>query len=115
MVYYLTPTELLARVKADPSFQKVGVKVSGKVVAGTFERVPGPLLYKFRVRDLSDPTVSFAVEYRDAIPDTFTDQSEVVLEGRMDGNGVFQATSLLTKCGSRYEAAPDKLQKEAAK
>lgn len=114
MVYYLTPTELLARVKADPSFRKMGVKVSGKVVAGTFERVPGPLLYRFRVRDLSDPTAAFEVEYRDVIPDTFTDQSEVVLEGRLDANGVFQATTLLTKCGSRYEASQQDLKAKGA-
>jgi len=111
MVYYLTPAELVARVQADPSFRQMGVKVSGQVVPGTYERVEGQLLHRFRVRDLSDESVSFEVEYRDALPDTFTDDSEVVLEGRMDANGVFQATSLLTKCGSRYEAAPEDLKK----
>ena len=32
MVYYLTPTELMAKVAEDPAFHSVGVKVSGKVV-----------------------------------------------------------------------------------
>ena len=40
---------------------------------------------------------------------TFTEDVEVVLEGRMDAQGVFQANTLLTKCGSRYEAAPEDL------
>jgi cytochrome c-type biogenesis protein CcmE len=28
------------------------------------------------------------------------------VEGRLDANGVFQATTLLAKCASRYENAP---------
>ena len=109
MVYYLTPTELIARVAEDPSFKDMGVKVSGKVVRGTYSRVAGELLHRFQVRDLADESNAFWVEYRNALPDTFTEDSEVVLEGRMDGEGTFQATTLLTKCGSRYEAAPEDL------
>jgi len=109
MVYYLTPSELMAKVSEDPSFTEVGVKVSGKVIPGTYERVEGELLHRFRVRDLVDESVTFEVEYRDALPDTFTDEAEVVLEGRLNAAGVFQATTLLTKCGSRYEAAPEDL------
>jgi len=109
MVYYLTPTELMARVEADPTFHEVGVKVSGTVIPGSYSRVDGELLHTFRVRDLADPDVSFSVEYRDALPDTFSDEAEVVLEGRLRPDGVFEATTLLTKCGSRYEAAPEDL------
>ncbi len=109
MVYYLTPSELIAKVSEDPTFADVGVKVSGKVIPGTYQRVEGELLHRFRVRDLVDESVTFEVEYRDALPDTFTDEAEVVLEGRLNAAGVFQATTLLTKCGSRYEAAPEDL------
>jgi cytochrome c-type biogenesis protein CcmE len=109
MIYYLTPVELMERVEADPTFHEVGVKVSGKVLPGTYERVDGELLHTFEVRDLADLTVTFPVEYRDALPDTFTDDVEVVLEGRLRQDGVFEATTLLTKCGSRYEAAPEDL------
>lgn len=111
MVYYLTPTELLAKVESDPSFREVGVKVSGKVVPGTYSRVEGQLLHRFQVQDLSDESKRFWVEYSDALPDTFNDEVEVVLEGRMGADGVFHATTLLTKCGSRYEAAPEDLTK----
>ena len=109
MVYYLTPGELLERVEADPTFHDVGVKVSGKVVPGTYQRVEGELLHTFLVRDLADEELTFTVEYRDALPDTFTDDVEVVLEGRLTPDGVFEANTLLTKCGSRYEAAPEDL------
>ena len=114
MVYYLTPVELMARVEADPSFHDLGLKVSGKVVPGTYQRIDGELLHTFRVHDLADESVTFAVEYRDALPDTFSDDVEVVLEGRLRQDGVFEATTLLTKCGSRFEAAPDELARSAA-
>jgi cytochrome c-type biogenesis protein CcmE len=109
MVYYLTPVELLERVEADPTFHDVGVKVSGQVVPGTYSRAQGELLHVFTVRDLADESSTFAVEFRDALPDTFAEDVEVVLEGRLRADGIFEATTLLTKCGSRYEAAPEDL------
>ena len=109
MVYYLTPVELMAKIDADPTFHDVGVKVSGQVVKGSYARVDGQLLHTFLVQDLADPATTFPVEFRDALPDTFTDEVEVVLEGRLRADGVFVANTLLTKCGSRYEAAPEDL------
>ena len=107
MVYYLTPTELLAKVEEDPSFRSVGVKVSGRVVPGTYQKGEGELVHLFQVQDIEHPDVSFPVIYQDVLPDTFTDETEVVLEGRFGEDGVFQAKTLLTKCGSRYEATPE--------
>ena len=109
MVYYLTPVELMQKVETDPTFHDLGVKVSGHVVKGSYQRVDGELLHTFLVHDLADVSVTFPVEYRDALPDTFTDDVEVVLEGRLRADGVFEATTLLTKCGSRYEASPEEL------
>jgi cytochrome c-type biogenesis protein CcmE len=114
MVYYVTPVELMERVEADPSFHDVGVKVGGMVVPGSYSRVEGELLHVFTVRDLEDHETTFRVEFRDALPDTFTDEVEVVLEGKLRADGVFEATTLLTKCGSRYEAAPEDLAREGA-
>ncbi|MEM7415369.1 MAG: cytochrome c maturation protein CcmE [Gemmatimonadota bacterium] len=112
MVYYVTPVELMERVEADPSFHEVGVKVGGQVIPGSYERVEGELLHVFTVRDLVDETVTFKVEFRDALPDTFTDEIEVVMDGKLRADGVFEATTLLTKCGSRYEATPEDLAAE---
>ncbi len=39
-------------------------------------------------------------------PDTFTDEVEVVVEGRLGADGTLLATNVLAKCGSRYEAVP---------
>lgn len=110
MVYYLTPSELVSRVEADPSFRQMGVKVSGRLLPDSHRQVD-PMVHQFVVHDIEDESISFTVEYRDVLPDTFTDSPDmmvdVVLEGRFREDGVFQANSVLTKCGSRYEAAPE--------
>ena len=108
MVYYLTPTELMAKVEADATFYDVGVKVSGRVVKGSHDRPDGSA-HHFRVTDLEEPGASFAVVYDDILPDTFNDEVEVVLEGSFGADGVFQAHTVLTKCGSRYEATKEEL------
>lgn len=110
MVYYLTPVELVERVEADPTFREVGVRISGQVVKGSYERGDGPqLLHKFTIHDLEDASTTIDVEFGDALTDTFSDEVEVVLEGRLRADGVFEATTLQTKCASRYEAAPEDL------
>lgn len=107
MVYYMTPTELISKVDEDPTFRDVGVKVSGKVVPGSYESA-GQLQHRFVVMDLEDETVRFPVVYDDVLPDTFYGEDvQVVVEGRMDAAGTFHATTVLAKCGSRYEAVPE--------
>ena len=39
--------------------------------------------------------------------DTDASDIEVVVEGRLGADGVFHATDVLAKCGSRYEATPE--------
>jgi cytochrome c-type biogenesis protein CcmE len=112
MMYYLTPVELMARVEADPTFHEVGVKVSGRVEKGSWHRGEDEdILHQFTVVDLIDESVRFPVEYRDILPDTFNDTEnvDVVVEGRFREDGVFEATVVLAKCGSRYEAASEEL------
>jgi cytochrome c-type biogenesis protein CcmE len=104
-VYYLTPTELSTRLAADSSFRDVGVKVGARVVPGSIQRDPGGRQYAFTV---TDGARTFPVIYRGIAPDTFTDGVDVVVEGRMGPDGTFRATTLLAKCASRYENAPDK-------
>jgi len=79
------------------------------VVPGSYDRGEGELVHLFTVHDIEHSEVTFPVVYDGVLPDTFTDEIEVVLEGRFGEDGVFQAKTLLTKCGSRYEAAPEEL------
>jgi cytochrome c-type biogenesis protein CcmE len=102
-VYYLTPTELAEKVASDGSIYDVGLKMGARVVSGTIERDVASQTITFRV---TDGTHSYPVVYRGLAPDTFTDEADVVVEGRLQRDGTFRATTLLAKCGSRYEEAP---------
>ena len=106
-VYFLTPAELSARTVADPTFvENVGFKVGAKVVPGSVRRDPNARTIDFKV---SDGIKTYPVTYHGLVPDTFTDANdiEVVVEGRLGRDGVIQATDVLAKCGSRYEAVPE--------
>ena len=102
-MYYLTPTELAAKVGGDDSFHDTGLRVGARVVPGTIVRDPGGKSVAFR---MTDGARTYPVRYRGIIPDTFTDSVDVVVEGRLRRDGVFQATVLTAKCASRYENAP---------
>ena len=103
--YYLTPGELAAKVKADPTFVENGVKVGARVVPGSIKRDPGGRSVSFQ---MTDGAQTYAVAYRGIAPDTFADGVDVIVEGRLQPDGTFRATTLLAKCASRYENAPEK-------
>ena len=103
-MYYFTPTELAAKVEADPGFRDVGLKVGARVVPGSIVRDAGGREVQFIA---TDGAQNLPVIYRGIAPDTFTDSADVIVEGRLDAAGTFQATVLLAKCASRFEAAPD--------
>ena len=103
--YYLTPQELAAKTTADPTFYETGVKVGARVVPGSIQRDPGGKQLAFQV---TDGARTYPVVYRGIAPDTFTDGVDVVVEGRLGRDGTFRATTLLAKCASRYENAPEK-------
>ncbi len=103
--YYLTPGELAGKVSENPRFVNNGVKVGARVVSGTIVREASGRSLTFK---MTDGSKTYDVHYRGIAPDTFTDGVDVVVEGRLDANGVFQATTLLAKCASRYENAPEK-------
>ncbi len=92
-VYYLTADELAAQVQ---KYEGRKVKVSGTVIEA----------------NRKGRTVSFTIEengkrvrvsYTGAIPDAFSVGTPVVVEGRYEG-GEVKATTLLTKCPSKYES-----------
>lgn len=103
-IYFLMPSELEARVAEDPSMVGIGVKVGAQVVPGTVQRDSSGRMVAF---EMTDGKSTYPVVYRGIIPDTFSDSVEVVVEGRLDATGTFQATTLLAKCASRYEATPE--------
>lgn len=102
--YFLTPTQLVERTAADTTMHDVGVKVAAKVVKGSIHRSERRVDFT-----ISDGAHSFPVSYVGLVPDTFTDENdiEVVVDGKYGRDGIFVATDVIAKCGSRYEAAWD--------
>jgi cytochrome c-type biogenesis protein CcmE len=113
--YFMTPTELVDTAAANSHFYDIGLKVSAKVVRGSIKRDNQRQRVDFTV---SDGRKSFPVVYIGSmadIPDTFTDANDidVVVEGKLGREGTFHATSVIAKCGSRYEAAVQNSGKKA--
>ena len=106
-MYYYTPDELAAKVTADPSAHSMGAKVGGRVVPGTVKFDQTTLNLNFTVVDIETGKTSFPVHYTGPLPDTFEEGRDVVIEGKLGADGVFAASTVLTKCGSRYEAGAE--------
>jgi cytochrome c-type biogenesis protein CcmE len=96
-VYYYTVGEVQAQRQVIGSRL---VRVSGMVAPGSIAREEARLRF-----DVSDAAGRLPVVYGGIVPDIFSEEVEVVVEGRYGEDGVFRATSLLTKCPSRFEAA----------
>jgi cytochrome c-type biogenesis protein CcmE len=97
--YYVTVREF--NEKGQP---KGHFRVNGKVAAGTIERMPDGRQVKFTIKD-KDGSATLPVDFAGIIPDTFVDDADVVVEGNRRADGVFEATTLLAKCPSKYESA----------
>jgi cytochrome c-type biogenesis protein CcmE len=76
-------------------------------------RVAGRVKRGSVVRDLQKMTLTFTLAgsksevpvcYKGAVPDNFAEDREVVVQGRLDTTGVFQADLLMTRCESKYRA-----------
>src|SRR4026208_2076496 len=108
--YFLTPTELEPMIVDRPPVRGGGLHLGAKVLPGSIKRVSAVQQVDFVV---SDGAKQYPVTYRGIVPDTFTDANdiEVRVEGGLGGDGVFHATEVFAKCGSRYEADLDKAAK----
>ncbi len=94
--YYLTVGELRSHASSGD------VRVAG-VVQDDVQKSDGGLHVTFTEKD---STASVPVEYSGALPDIFKPGITVVAEGRLGGDGIFHATTLLAKCPSRFSTTP---------
>jgi len=94
--YYMTVSEYR---EFQPKYEGKKIKLAGKVAAGTL-KVDGQT-YTFVAEDLGQQV---HITYVGLAPDTFKEGVEVVVEGRGQIGDNFQATSLMAKCASKYEA-----------
>ncbi len=96
--YYLKVSELLG--EGTRAYNQE-VRVSGKVLPGSIHRTPTLLTFT-----AYDPTGRIKVEYGGVVPDIFKENIDVVVEGKYDPQGVFEASTLLAKCPSKYQSSP---------
>ncbi|HLG59500.1 MAG TPA: cytochrome c maturation protein CcmE [Vicinamibacterales bacterium] len=99
MQYYKYVDEVMAQPQ---SWEGKSLQVHGNVVAGSIGRKPDSLEWKFDIQRGGKVLTAY---YTGIVPDTFKNDSEVVLTGRLTPNG-FMATDMTAKCPSKYEAAP---------
>ncbi|PWT93662.1 MAG: cytochrome c biogenesis protein CcmE [Acidobacteria bacterium] len=98
MVYYFHVDEYLAKAS---TLKGEVVKVNGKVVEGSIHKQQ--MDYDFVIH--GSPANTIRVAYHGVVPDTFKDNSDVVVEGTYDENAKqFHATTLMAKCPTKYEA-----------
>ena len=99
--YYMHVDEVMA----DPAkWQGKNLQLHGFVVKDSILRKRDSLEYRFKVQSKG---AIIDAAYTGIVPDTFKDESEVVLKGRLDGSG-FQVSpnGVMAKCPSKYEAKP---------
>jgi cytochrome c-type biogenesis protein CcmE len=92
--YYLTVEELKTVGPSDRM-----VRVSGLVVGETIDWDPQQMTLRF---EIADEGGSLPVIFKGVRPDMFQDGAQAVVEGKHTTKGVFEATSLLLKCPSKY-------------
>ena len=96
--YYKHVDEVMANPQA---WQGKNLQVHGFVVPKSIGRKRDSLDYRFEIQRNGQKLIAF---YSGVVPDTFKDDSEVVLTGRLTSQG-FMATDMTAKCPSKYEAA----------
>ena len=95
--YYYEVSELLAQ---EPSLAGKTVRVAGEV-APDVEHEVGKL--RFRIIDAASQNTTLSVVYQGPLPDTFKAGRDIVVEGKYTPGGVFEATTIITKCPSKYQ------------
>ena len=100
LVYFLTPSELLA--KGDAVNDKP-VRLGGMVVPGSVKWDAEAIDLRFTMTDAKE---TIEVHSKKAPPQMFRENQGVIVEGRRNASGVFEATSLMVKHSNEYRA-PD--------
>lgn len=101
LVYFLTPSELLAR--GDAAYE-TPVRLGGQVVPGSISWNADALDLRFRITDGGD---TLPVHSTGAPPAMFKDTMGVVVEGTFTRDGVFLSTNLMVQHSNEYRAPPE--------
>jgi cytochrome c-type biogenesis protein CcmE len=97
MVYYLSLEEL----SATPPRVGDGVRIAGWVKEGS---ISGSSLKGFISFVMTDGQRELPMRYQGQVPDSFQDSTEIIVEGIFRQQAVFEVSTLLARCPSKYEA-----------
>lgn len=98
-VYTVTVDHYLA----NPQQQTQRVRLGGTVSPQDLQINKAQLTAHFLLKGEKD---EIPVDYKGVIPDLFKPGCQVLVEGKRDAAGVFQSDLMMTKCASKYDAAP---------
>lgn len=96
-VFFYTPGEILSQ---PDKFQGQVIRIGALVQNGTTDWNSDAVRLSFRVTD--ETRKEIPVVFHGVKPDLYREGQGVVVEGRMDPGGVFQATTLLVKHSEEY-------------
>ncbi len=96
--YYYTVSEL---IELGDSVHDENVRVNGQVAPGSVEQESAGRILRFTIIDVEGEG-NLPVVYQGIVPDSFKVGNEVVAEGHLNSVGVFQASTLMPKCPSKY-------------
>lgn len=82
-----------------------GLRIEGTVVPGSLMKSDTNLRATFALADSLGESIE--VRFDGILPDTFKEGMPAVAEGKYNAGDYFEATNVLTKCPSKYEAAPE--------
>ena len=85
------------------------LQLHGYVIPGSRLNKPNTLEYRFKIQNnparASEPGNVVDASYTGIVPDTFKDEAEVVLKGKLTPTGFHtDANGVMAKCPSKYEA-----------
>lgn len=98
--YFLNVAEALAMKPSDLGKARLFGTVSDKDLS----RPEHAMGVSFLLVDKDQPAKTIRVDFKGAVPDTFKPGAEVIVEGGVNpASGTFAASTLMTKCPSKYQ------------
>ncbi len=108
-LYFLTVSEFNSRSEVQDGRM---LRVSGKLVEGTFGREGNSIQSQFQItdKDGDSPGATLLASYTGVLPDLFFNpHSELILEGSYTDDQVFHADNIFVKCPSKYRDIEDEV------
>lgn len=113
-LYFMSVNEFMEKEEAQDG--RI-VRVSGKLVDGSFNRAENSINTSFRLIDEGTGLggENLLASYVGVLPDLFFNpHSEIILQGSYGPGQVFEADTILVKCPSKYRSLEDELQQQSS-